>query len=153
MRFTFMPLNGSWHTNIRICRRWKSGNSFKSRVKMFLWAERTVGSKYPHTLKPAILDCYYQVKIDLRWAVTSIVTLIRYSTFVNWELWWPNFPILVYFKEVQTKPEGQIHFFPIIFVSINILNQTVYHLTYSWWHLQWPFFFLAEFNFLVACFM
>ncbi|KAF3453695.1 hypothetical protein FNV43_RR04136 [Rhamnella rubrinervis] len=39
----------------------------------------------------------------------------RYSTFVNWELWWPNFPILVYFKETQTKPEGQVHFFPVIF--------------------------------------
>ncbi|KAK7264933.1 hypothetical protein RJT34_32546 [Clitoria ternatea] len=39
----------------------------------------------------------------------------KYSTFVNWEFWWPNFPILVYFKEIQTKPEGQIHFFPIIF--------------------------------------
>ncbi|GFP86095.1 60S ribosomal protein l37-2 [Phtheirospermum japonicum] len=40
----------------------------------------------------------------------------KYSTFVNWELWWPTFPILVYFKETQTKPEGQIHFFPVIFV-------------------------------------
>ncbi|XP_074562184.1 uncharacterized protein LOC141818628, partial [Curcuma longa] len=39
----------------------------------------------------------------------------RYSTFVNWEFWWPQFPILVYFKETQTKPEGQIHFFPVIF--------------------------------------
>ncbi|GMH30695.1 hypothetical protein Nepgr_032538 [Nepenthes gracilis] len=39
----------------------------------------------------------------------------KYSTFVNWEFWWPSFPILVYFKETQTKPEGQIHFFPIIF--------------------------------------
>ncbi|KAL2931381.1 Ribose-phosphate pyrophosphokinase [Bienertia sinuspersici] len=39
----------------------------------------------------------------------------KYSTFVNWEFWWPNFPILVYFKETQTKLEGQIHFFPIIF--------------------------------------
>ncbi|KAL3631970.1 hypothetical protein CASFOL_024954 [Castilleja foliolosa] len=39
----------------------------------------------------------------------------KYSTFVNWELWWPGFPILVYFKETQTKPEGQIHFFPVIF--------------------------------------
>ncbi|KAL2929555.1 E3 ubiquitin-protein ligase TRIM17, partial [Bienertia sinuspersici] len=38
----------------------------------------------------------------------------KYSTFVNPEFWWPNFPILVYFKETQTKPEGQIHFFPII---------------------------------------
>jgi hypothetical protein len=36
---------------------------------------------------------------------------------VNWELWWPSFPVLVYFKETQTKPEGQIHFFPVIFVS------------------------------------
>ncbi|PON55808.1 hypothetical protein TorRG33x02_298450 [Trema orientale] len=36
----------------------------------------------------------------------------KYSTFVNWELWWPNFPILVYFKETETKPEGQVHFFP-----------------------------------------
>lgn len=39
----------------------------------------------------------------------------RYDTFVNWEMWWPGFPILVYFKETQTKAEGQIHFFPIIF--------------------------------------
>ena len=21
-----------------------------------------------------------------------------YSTFTNWEFWWPNFPVLVYFK-------------------------------------------------------
>ncbi|VFQ61167.1 unnamed protein product [Cuscuta campestris] len=39
----------------------------------------------------------------------------KYLTFVNWEMWWPNFPILVYFKETQTKPEGQVHFFPVIF--------------------------------------
>ena len=39
----------------------------------------------------------------------------RYDTFINWELWWPGFPVLVYFKESQTKPEGQIHFFPVIF--------------------------------------
>ena len=38
-----------------------------------------------------------------------------YDSFVNWEFWFPGFPILVYFKETQTKPEGQIHFFPIIF--------------------------------------
>jgi hypothetical protein len=37
-----------------------------------------------------------------------------YSAFTNWELWWPAFPVLVYFKETQTKPEGQIHFFTII---------------------------------------
>lgn len=39
----------------------------------------------------------------------------KFDSFVNWEFWWPNFPVLVYFKETQTKPEGQIHFFPIIF--------------------------------------
>eukprot|EP00850_Spirogloea_muscicola_P020184 SM000209S06363 [mRNA] locus=s209:75200:76362:+ [translate_table: standard] len=38
----------------------------------------------------------------------------KFSTFTNWEFWWPQFPVLVYFKETQTKPEGQIHFFPII---------------------------------------
>ena len=41
-----------------------------------------------------------------------------YDTFVNWEFWWPGFPVLVYFKETQTKPEGQIHFFPIIMVRV-----------------------------------
>ncbi|MEW5305889.1 MAG: hypothetical protein WDW36_008402 [Sanguina aurantia] len=37
-----------------------------------------------------------------------------YESFVNWEFWWPGFPVLVYFKEDQTTPEGQVHFFPII---------------------------------------
>ncbi len=36
------------------------------------------------------------------------------STLPAGEFWWPGFPVLVYFKENQTKPEGQIHFFPII---------------------------------------
>ena len=31
-----------------------------------------------------------------------------YASFVNWEFWWPGFPVLVYFKETQTKPEGQV---------------------------------------------
>ncbi|GIL75871.1 hypothetical protein Vretimale_5578 [Volvox reticuliferus] len=39
----------------------------------------------------------------------------EYSSFINWEFWWPGFPILVYFKENKTKPDGQVHFFPIIF--------------------------------------
>ncbi|BBH08492.1 hypothetical protein Prudu_020699, partial [Prunus dulcis] len=47
----------------------------------------------------------------------------KYSTFVNWELWWPNFPILVYFKERQTKPEGQVHFFPVIFIAWDLRGQ------------------------------
>lgn len=38
-----------------------------------------------------------------------------YDTFTNWEFYpSPQLPILVYFKETQTKPEGQIHFFPVI---------------------------------------
>ena len=32
----------------------------------------------------------------------------------NWEFWFPGFPVLVYYKENQTKEEGQPHFFPII---------------------------------------
>jgi hypothetical protein len=39
----------------------------------------------------------------------------KYDSFTNWEFWWPSFPVLVYFKETQTKPEGQIHFFPVLF--------------------------------------
>ncbi|KAK9818633.1 hypothetical protein WJX74_006081 [Apatococcus lobatus] len=36
----------------------------------------------------------------------------EFDSFTNWEFWWPSFPVLVYFKENQTQPEGQIHFFP-----------------------------------------
>lgn len=39
----------------------------------------------------------------------------KYDAFTNWEFWWKSFPVLVYFKETQTKPEGQIHFFPVLF--------------------------------------
>eukprot|EP00884_Botryococcus_braunii_P008115 jgi/Botrbrau1/17304/Bobra.0015s0057.1 len=46
----------------------------------------------------------------------------KYDTFTNWEFWWPSFPVLVYFKETQTKPEGQIHFFPIIFNGKQLYN-------------------------------
>lgn len=39
-----------------------------------------------------------------------------YDSFVNWEFFpSKSFPVLVYFKESQTKPEGQIHFFPVLF--------------------------------------
>jgi len=39
----------------------------------------------------------------------------KYDTFTNWEMYpSPSLPILVYFKETQTIPEGQIHFFPVI---------------------------------------
>lgn len=46
----------------------------------------------------------------------------KYSTFTNWTfLPSRSVPILMYFKETQTKPEGQIHFFPVI-MSPKILN-------------------------------
>lgn len=45
-----------------------------------------------------------------------------YKSFVNWEfLPSPSFPVLVYFKETQTKPEGQIHFFPVLFDPATLL--------------------------------
>ncbi|OUS43575.1 hypothetical protein BE221DRAFT_147516 [Ostreococcus tauri] len=37
-----------------------------------------------------------------------------YDSITNWEFWWPGFPCLVYFRETQTKSDGQPHFFPII---------------------------------------
>lgn len=49
----------------------------------------------------------------------------KYDSFVNWEFWWPGFPVLVYFKETQTKPEGQIHFFPLIFNGKQVYNVMV----------------------------
>merc|ERR1711871_355139 len=49
-----------------------------------------------------------------------------FSSFVNWEIFpSPKFPVLVYFKETQTKPEGQIHFFPIIFNFDELYNVMV----------------------------
>ena len=32
-----------------------------------------------------------------RWSLSAIT---------NWEFWWPGFPVLVYYKESQTRPEG-----------------------------------------------
>ena len=37
-----------------------------------------------------------------------------FDAVTNWEFWFPGFPVLVYYKENQTRPEGQPHFFPII---------------------------------------
>ena len=37
-----------------------------------------------------------------------------FESVTNWEFWFPGFPVLVYYKENQTRPEGQPHFFPII---------------------------------------
>jgi Protein of unknown function (DUF3119) len=46
-----------------------------------------------------------------------------YASFVNWEFFpSPAVPILVYFKETQTKPEGQIHFFPVLFDAKTLLG-------------------------------
>lgn len=77
---------------------------------MCLLGERIDGSKFSHL--------FYWLEVSSTQDLSNKITgTCRYSTFVNWELWWPTFPILVYFKETQTKPEGQIHFFPVIFVS------------------------------------
>ncbi|CAM9338205.1 unnamed protein product [Discosporangium mesarthrocarpum] len=48
----------------------------------------------------------------------------RYNTWTNWECF-PSekLPVLMYFKETQTKPEGQIHFFPFIMSPGILLEQ------------------------------
>lgn len=114
---------------------------------MFLLAERTAGSKHlPCNSFKFLSDIVQMISLtnDFEWSffelcwkrkklqkklsfamnfdLLKVFYVHRYSTFVNWELWWPNFPILVYFKETQTKPEGQIHFFPVIFVSKTALK-------------------------------
>lgn len=47
------------------------------------------------------------------------------ESITNWEFWWPGFPVLVYYKENQTRAEGQPHFFPIIMVLLNMPEATV----------------------------
>ncbi|CAM9376808.1 unnamed protein product [Choristocarpus tenellus] len=49
----------------------------------------------------------------------------RYDTWTNWECY-PSekLPVLMYFRETQTKPEGQIHFFPFV-MSPEILLQEI----------------------------
>ena len=80
---------------------------FKRSLHFSCAARLLVSSSYELCVKHYMLMCFW-------WRV-----IYSYSSFVNWELWWPNFPVLVYFKETQTKPEGQIHFFPVIFVRIS----------------------------------
>eukprot|EP00752_Nemacystus_decipiens_P011281 g10024.t2 len=48
----------------------------------------------------------------------------NYDTWTNWEVY-PNeqLPVLMYFKETQTKPEGQIHFFPFIMEPEKLLEE------------------------------
>eukprot|EP01035_Chromulina_nebulosa_P018723 gene18723-24487_t len=48
-----------------------------------------------------------------------------YNTFTEW-FFIPNrnLPILMYFKETQTSPKGQIHFFPVIMDS-KVLNDVM----------------------------
>jgi len=39
----------------------------------------------------------------------------KYDTWTNWFMIpSKDFPVLMYFKENQTSPEGQVHFFPVI---------------------------------------
>uniref|UniRef100_A0A7S0MXS5 Uncharacterized protein n=1 Tax=Cryptomonas curvata TaxID=233186 RepID=A0A7S0MXS5_9CRYP len=42
---------------------------------------------------------------------------------VDWELWWPGFPVLAYFKEVHTKSSGQRHFFPVLSDGKDLYSQ------------------------------
>lgn len=46
-----------------------------------------------------------------------------FESVTNWEFWFPGFPILVYYKENQTRPEGQPHFFPIIMDGKKLYEQ------------------------------
>jgi len=48
-----------------------------------------------------------------------------YSSIVNWDFWWPGFPVLAYFKETQTKETGQKHFFPVIMDGKQVYEQVV----------------------------
>mmetsp|Transcript_8725 Transcript_8725/g.11813 ORF Transcript_8725/g.11813 Transcript_8725/m.11813 type:complete len:275 (-) Transcript_8725:226-1050(-) len=48
---------------------------------------------------------YLQGGGENKWALSSIT---------NWEFWWPGFPVIVFYKETQTKADGQIHFFPVL---------------------------------------
>eukprot|EP00611_Tribonema_gayanum_P018435 TRINITY_DN3154_c0_g1_i1.p1 TRINITY_DN3154_c0_g1~~TRINITY_DN3154_c0_g1_i1.p1 ORF type:complete len:197 (-),score=53.99 TRINITY_DN3154_c0_g1_i1:141-731(-) len=47
-----------------------------------------------------------------------------YDTWTNWEVY-PSeaLPVLMYFKETQTSPEGQIHFFPFIMNPGQLLKE------------------------------
>lgn len=38
----------------------------------------------------------------------------RYSSIQSWEIFWPGFPIIAYFKEDQTRKEGRRHVFFVI---------------------------------------
>jgi hypothetical protein len=50
----------------------------------------------------------------------------KYSTFTEWAfLPSKQLPILMYFKETQTKPEGQFHLFPIIINSKELYDTLV----------------------------
>uniref|UniRef100_A0A7S1XP17 Uncharacterized protein n=1 Tax=Phaeomonas parva TaxID=124430 RepID=A0A7S1XP17_9STRA len=50
----------------------------------------------------------------------------KYSTFTNWKFFpSESVPILVYFKETQTKPDGQIHFFPVLCNGQELLETMV----------------------------
>lgn len=46
-----------------------------------------------------------------------------YSGWVNWELWWPAFPVLCYFREKDSyEGAGSPHFFPVIFNANQLLR-------------------------------
>jgi hypothetical protein len=53
--------------------------------------------------------CFSSTDLDIYRGETRI-RRFPYTDWQNWRLWWPGFPILLYFREVQS-----IHFLPILF--------------------------------------
>ena len=51
----------------------------------------------------------------------------KFSSVVNWEFWWPGFPVLAYFQETQVKETGQRHFLPIIMDGKGLYEQMMLH--------------------------
>lgn len=46
-----------------------------------------------------------------------------YRSIIDWDFWWPGFPVIAYFKEIGTKGTAQRHFFPILSDGKELYNQ------------------------------
>lgn len=48
----------------------------------------------------------------------------KYDEIRNWEVWWPGFPVLAYFKEDESyNGRGSVHFFPIMCDGAQLIEQ------------------------------
>lgn len=48
----------------------------------------------------------------------------KYDEIKNWEMWWPGFPVLAYFKETESyNGRGSVHFFPMMFCGKQFVEQ------------------------------